>query len=227
MEHGCRRRGVSTRWKEQNEIARGAVHEDAFRNVASIESHRQSPRVNRDGSTPQRNEGRIEMTTEIRYPSIRRIRNHAVFGRYMALLVLCLLPYAAQSQSIQCMSAVQQLQLYAQQVQAMYNQKGMPIRYGCMQQCGGNMWCQQQCEATYAAPLNQWYAVQVQQVNLAANRISRFCLDSSSEIDIGGGTDDPERIGREMDEVLEDLEDIVEEEGQNRDIRIDIPEVSR
>lgn len=152
----------------------------------------------------------------LRYPSIR---THAVFGRCMALLVLCLLPYAAQSQSSQCMSAVQQLQWYAQQVQAVYNQNGMPIRYGCMQQCGGNMWCQQQCETTYAAPLNQWYAMQVQKVNYWANDIAFSCLDDPSEIEIGDDLD----TGR-AERKLGDLKRKVEREGRRKELDIDIPD---
>ena len=143
------------------------------------------------------------------------IRIRAVFGRCMALLVLCLLPYAAaQSQPIQCVSAVQQLQWYAHQVQAVYNQNGMSIRYGCMQQCGGNMLCQQQCEATYAAPLNQWYAMQVQQVNYWANHIAFSCLDDPSEIEI----DDDGNLGKRK------LEDLKRKVKKGRRVDIDIPD---
>lgn len=149
-------------------------------------------------------------------PDPRGIRT--MYG--FALLVLYLLPYAAQSQSIQCMSAVQQLQWYAQQVQAVYNQKGMPIRYGCMQQCGGgNMWCQQQCEATYTAPLNQWYNMQAQQVNYWANNIAASCLDDPSDMDFDDDLDTGGIEGK-----LDDLKRKVGREGRKRKLDIDIPD---
>ena len=148
------------------------------------------------------------------------IRVRAIFGWCIAVLVPCLLPQAAWSQPIQqCTSATQQLQWYANQVIAEYHRVGQPIRLGCSQQCMGNMWCQQQCEGYHAGPLNQWYAVQQQQIVSQANLIAMSCLDDPSGVEFGSGRD-PDRL----DGKLRDLKRDVVREGHDKEVRIDIPD---
>ena len=149
------------------------------------------------------------------------IRIRVALGRCLALLTLYLAPHEAWS--MQCEAAARQLEMYAQQVVATYHYQAQPIQQGCMQQCYGNTWCQQQCEITYGAPLINWYTNQMGQIQYWAQEISLSCLGGGTGgrvPDIESDPDDADTVERGMRK----LKRAVRKEGRDVDVDIDIPD---
>ena len=118
------------------------------------------------------------------------------------LYVVSVIP--AFSQRMDCKSAVDQLQTYANQVNTLYYQEYNYIIPN--QRCPAfTQWGQvnpvivQNCRLQMLSYLNTWYGQQCISVNTAYNQIINSCLSQADEID-ADDTPAPKRINRGKEE---------------------------
>ena len=132
------------------------------------------------------------------------------------------IPNAVHAQNT-CMGATVQLQNYSQQVQvvAYRSYDGLLNLQGqCNMYCGYNVYCQQNCLATYVQPyyvhLSNWYYSQMQQISYWYNTINAECarhsLDPVTPETLTPGSDEQydenRRLGRRLNALEKEVDRI-------------------